>query len=106
MFAIQTPFSWWLRSNAGGANECTTGSTFYVRNSFQSSTSLVFRMSTETGNSFGARGTESRSGAEIVAFEPRGLFNVPLIVAITGISSVSLPANADDKQRNKEIDVA
>ena len=46
-----------------------------------------------------------RAGIELVAFEPRGIFNVPLVVAITGIS-VSLPANADDKQRNKELDVA
>src|SRR5262245_12407457 len=30
-----------------------------------------------------------RAGAEVVAFEPRGLFSVPLIAAITGISSVS-----------------
>ena len=47
-----------------------------------------------------------RAGDEIVAFEPRGPFNVPLIVAMTGISSVSLPASADDKHRNKALDLA
>jgi hypothetical protein len=47
-----------------------------------------------------------RAGVELVAFEPRGLFNVSLIAAITGISSVSLPANADDKQVNKALDIA
>jgi hypothetical protein len=39
--------------------QCTTGLIFYVRNSFQSSTPPMFRMSAETGNSFGARGAES-----------------------------------------------
>ena len=47
-----------------------------------------------------------RSGAELVAFEPRGVFSVPLIAAITGISSVSLPPGADDKERNKVLESA
>jgi hypothetical protein len=41
-----------------------------------------------------------RSGAEIVAFEPRGLFSVPIIAAITG-ATVALPPAADDKERNE-----
>src|SRR5215472_15674853 len=47
-----------------------------------------------------------RGGAELVAFEPRGVFSVPLIAAITGISSVSLPPGADDKERNKVLETA
>src|SRR4051812_41315503 len=43
-----------------------------------------------------------RSGAEIVAFEPRGLFSVPLIAALTGVT-VALPPRADDKARNKVL---
>jgi hypothetical protein len=40
-----------------------------------------------------------RAGAEIVEFEPRGLFSVPLIVALTS-PTVALPPGADDKERN------
>ena len=38
-----------------------------------------------------------------MAFEPRGLFSVPLIVAITG-ATVALPPGADDKERNKVLE--
>ncbi len=44
-----------------------------------------------------------RAGVELVAFEPRGLFSVPLIVAITG-ATVALPPGADDKERNKVLE--
>src|SRR5262249_33623914 len=46
-----------------------------------------------------------RAGAEVVAFEPRGLFSVPLIAAITGVT-VALPPGADDEERNKVLETA
>jgi hypothetical protein len=42
------------------------------------------------------------AGAEIVALEPRGLFSVPIIAAITGVT-VALPPAAADTERNKKL---
>jgi hypothetical protein len=42
------------------------------------------------------------SGAEIVAFEPRGLFNVTTIASLIGVT-VELPADATDEERSKKL---
>src|SRR5208282_3926813 len=47
------------RNDGGAQLSSAPCDLIYVRNSFQSSTSAVFRMNTETGSSFGARGTVS-----------------------------------------------
>ena len=39
-----------------------------------------------------------RSGAELVAFEPRGLFNVATVASLIGITA-SIPADATDEER-------
>jgi len=46
-----------------------------------------------------------RSGAEIVALDPRGILNVPTIAALTGVT-VALPPAASDNERNKTLEEA
>ena len=43
-----------------------------------------------------------RAGAEIVAFEPRGLFNLTTIASLIGVT-VELPADATDEDRGKKL---
>jgi hypothetical protein len=43
-----------------------------------------------------------RSGAELAAFEPRGIFNMTTIASLVG-ATVALPANASDEARDKTL---